>query len=102
VFATRANTVRGLDAANFVGGPTVRGIDRDTVLSAQAADGYFQEVVKALNAGRHIPFFEDLDDILCRRAAPEGAHQVVVLARGLRIRHFLLHYDIFLMPFHAL
>jgi len=26
VFATRANTVRGLDAADYVGGPTVRGI----------------------------------------------------------------------------
>jgi len=41
VFATRANTVRGLDAANYAGGPTVRGINRDEVLSAQAADGYF-------------------------------------------------------------
>jgi len=80
VFATRANTVRGLDAANFVGGPTVRGINRDTVLSAQAADGYCQEVVRALNAGRHIPFFEDPDGILRRRAAPDGAHQVVVPA----------------------
>jgi len=80
VFATRANTVRGLDAANFVGGPSVRGINRDEVLSAQAADGYCQEVVKALNAGRHIPFFEDPEGILCRRAAPDGAHQVVVPA----------------------
>jgi len=80
VFATRANTVRGLDAARYVGGPTVRGINRDTVLSAQAADGYCQEVVKALNAGRHILFFEGPDGILRRRAAPDGAHQVVVLA----------------------
>jgi len=80
VFATRANTVRGLDAANYVGGPTVRGINRDKVLSAQAADGYCQEVVKALSAGRHIPFFEDPDGILRRRAAPDGAHQVVVPA----------------------
>jgi len=78
VFAVRANTVRGLDAANYVGGPTVRGIDRDAVLSAQAQDGYCQEVVKALNAGRRIPFFEDPDGILRRRAAPDGAHQVVV------------------------
>jgi len=80
VFASRANTVRGLDAAKYVGGPTVRGINRDTVLSAQAADGYCQEVVKALNAGRHFPFFEDLDGILRHRAAPDGAHQVVVPA----------------------
>jgi len=80
VFGTRSNTVRGLDAANYVGGPTVRGINRDTVLSAQAADGYCQEVVKAINAGRHIPFFEDPDGILRRRAAPAGAHQVVVPA----------------------
>jgi len=57
VVATRANTVRGLDAANYVGGPTVRGINRDEALSAQAADSYCQEVVKALNAGRRIPFF---------------------------------------------
>jgi len=64
VFATRANTVRGLDAANCVGGPTVRGINRDEALSAQAADSYSQEVVKALNAGRHIPFFEDPEGIL--------------------------------------
>jgi len=40
LFATRASTVRGLDAAHYVGGPTVRGINRDEVLSAQAADGY--------------------------------------------------------------
>jgi len=80
VFATRANTVRGLDAANYVGSPTVRGTNRDTVLSAHAEDGYCQEVEKALNAGRHIPFFEDLDGILRRRAAPDGAHQVVVPA----------------------
>jgi len=78
VFASRANTVRGLDAAKYVGGPTVRGINRDTVLSAQAADGYCQEVVKALNAGRHISNFKDPDGVLGRRAAPDGAHQGVV------------------------
>jgi len=78
VFAVRANTVRNLDAANYVGGPTVRDIYHDAVLSAQAKNGYFQEVVKALNAGRRIPFFEDPDEILRRRAAPDGAHQVVV------------------------
>jgi len=80
VFATRVNTVRGLDAANYVGGPNVRGINWDTVLSAQAADGYFQKVVEALSAGRHISFFEDPDGILRRRAAPDGGHQVVVPA----------------------
>jgi len=80
VFAVRANTVRGLDAANYVGGPTVRGIDRDAVLSAQDDDGYCKEIVKALNAGRRIPFFEDPDGVLGRRAAPDGAHQVVVPA----------------------
>jgi len=80
VVATRANKVRGLDAANYVGGPTVRGINPDEVLSAQAADSYCQEVVKALNAGRHIPFFEDPEGILRRRPAPDGAQQVVVPA----------------------
>jgi len=50
------------------------------LMPAQAADGYCQEVVKPLNAGRHIPFFEDPDGMLCRRAAPDGAHQVVVPA----------------------
>jgi len=40
VFAVRANTVRGLDAANYVGSPTVRCIDRDALLSAEAGDGY--------------------------------------------------------------
>ena len=80
VFAVRANTVRGLDAANYVGGPTVRGIDRDAVLSAQDDDGSCKEIVKALNAGRRIPFFEDADGVLGRRAAPDGAHQVVVPA----------------------
>jgi len=78
VFATRANTVRGLDAANYVGGPTVRLTCHDTVLFAQAADGYCREVVKALNAGRHISNFEDPDGVLGRRAAPDGAHQGVV------------------------
>jgi len=36
--------------------------------------------VKALNAGRRIPFFEDPEGIHRRRAAPDGAHQVVVPA----------------------
>ena len=80
VFATWANTVRGLEAANYVGGPTVRGINRDEVLSAQDADCYYQEGVKALNAGWHIPFFDDPVGILRRRAAPDGAHKVVVPA----------------------
>ena len=40
VFATRANKVRGLDTASYFGGPTVRGINRDTVISAQDAEGY--------------------------------------------------------------
>jgi len=47
------------------------------MLSAQAADGYCQAVVKTLKAGRNIPFFEDSDGVLRRRVAPEGAHQVV-------------------------
>jgi len=80
VFAVRANTFRGLDAAKYVGGRTVRGIDRDAVLSAKSDDGYCKEIVKALNAGRRIPFFADPDMVLRRRAAPDGAHQVVVLA----------------------
>jgi len=78
VFAVRANTLRSLDAANDVGGPTVRGIDRNALLSAQAKKRYFKVVIKALNAGWHIPFFEDPDGTLRRRAAPEGAHHVVV------------------------
>ena len=36
--------------------------------------------MKALNAERRIPFFEDPEGILRRRAAPDGAHQVVVPA----------------------
>jgi len=80
VLATRASTVRGLDAANYVGGPTIRRISQETVLSTRAADGYCQEVVKALNAGGHIAFFQEPDGILRRRAAPDGAHQVVVTA----------------------
>ena len=50
VFATRAHTVRGLDAANYVGGPTVRGTSRDTVPSAQAADSYCLKFVEAFVA----------------------------------------------------
>jgi len=80
IFAVRTNTVRGLDEASYVGGPTVRDIDWDTVLSSQADDGYCKEIVKALNAWRHIPFFEDPDEIFRRRAAPDGAHQLVVPA----------------------
>jgi len=78
VFAVRANTVRGQDASNYVGGPTVQGVNRDAVLLAQAEDGYCREIFKALNAGKIIQFFEDHDGILRHRAAPDGAHQVVV------------------------
>jgi len=56
-----------------------RGINRDAVLSAQAGDGYCKEIVKALNVGRRIPLFKDPGKVLRRRAAPDGAHQVVVL-----------------------
>ena len=80
VFSVRANAVRELDAAKYVGGPTVYGIDRDAVLSAQTDEGYCKEIVKALNAGRRIPFCEDPDGVLRRRAAPDDAHQVVVPA----------------------
>jgi len=59
---------------------TVHSIDRDAVLSAQAGDGYCKEIVKALNAGRRILFFEDPDGVLRRRAALDGAHQVAVPA----------------------
>jgi len=77
VFAVRANTFRGLDAAKYVGGRTVRGIDRDAVLSAKSDDGYCKEIVKALNAERRIPFFEDPDMVLratrgARRRPPGG------------------------------
>jgi len=79
VFAVRANTVRGLDATNYVGGPTVRIINRDAVLSAQVGYGYCKEIVTALIEGRRIPFVEDPDiGVLRRLAAPDGAHQVVV------------------------
>jgi len=80
VFAVRDNTVRGFDAANYVGGPMVRGIDREALLSAQAGDGYSEKIVKSLNAGRCIPFFENPDRLLRRRAAPDGAHRLVVPA----------------------
>ena len=50
------------------------------MLSAQAGDGYCKAVFQSLNACRRIPFFEDPDGILRRRAAPDGAHQVVVPA----------------------
>jgi len=80
VSSVRANTVRGLDAANTISGPTVRGIDRHAVLSAQTGDGYRQAVVKSRTAWWRIPFFEDPGGVLRRHAAPNGAHQVVVPA----------------------
>ena len=80
VFSMRPKLVRGLDAANYVCGPTVRGINRDTVLSTQAADGYCQEVAKNPTTEGHIPFFEDPNGVLCLRSAHDGAHQVVIPA----------------------
>jgi len=82
VFATRANTVRGLDAANYDGGPTVHGINRGEVLSSQAVNGYCQEVLKALNVGRHIPFFEDPDGILLFRSKNQLRHKTGVTGPG--------------------
>jgi len=70
VFATRASMVRGLHAAKYDGGPTVRGIHCDTMLPAQAADGYCQEVLKALNAGRHIPTSHCSRTLMGSSAAP--------------------------------
>jgi len=80
VFSVRTNTVRGLDAAKDDGGPTARGIDRCTALSAQATEGFFQKIVKALHAERHVWLIEDPDWVLCRRAAFDGAPEVVVPA----------------------
>jgi len=55
-----------------------------------AAGGSCQELSKSLNAGRHIPFFEDRDGVLRRRAAPDGAHQVVILAS---LKEQILHFE---------
>jgi len=79
-FAVWANTVRVLDAASYLGGPTVRDINCRGMLLTQAAKRSCQETVKALNARRDILFFEDPNGIFCRRAPPQGAHQVVVPA----------------------
>ena len=46
--------------------------------------------MKALNAGRHIPLFEDPEGILRRREAPDGAHQVVVPAS---LQEQVLHHE---------
>jgi len=90
VFYMRANTVRRLGTANYVGGTTVRDVNRDAVLSAQAADGYCQEVVKALNAGRSIPLLKDPDGVLRRRTGPDDTHRVVVPAS---LQEHVLHLE---------
>ena len=48
------------------------------MVEAQAGDAYCQQVVRSLNAGAAIPFFEDPDGVLRRRAPTDQAHQVVV------------------------
>jgi len=68
----------------------VRGINRDTMFSVQAAGGYCQQLSRTLNAGRHMLFFEDRDGDLRRRAAPDGAHQVVISAS---LKEQILHLE---------
>lgn len=78
VLDIRTYTVRELDVANNVGGPTVRVINRNANLSAQAENGYCSESIKALNAGKIISFSSNHDGILLRSAAPDGAHEGVL------------------------
>jgi len=92
VFAvTRAETARGLETANYVSGPTTRAIDKGEVATAQGEDPLFCKVVEALNAGRAVPFFEDSDGLVCRRATHDGVAQNVVPVplreRVLRLEH---------------
>jgi len=92
VFAViRAETARGLETANNVSGPTTRAIDKGEVATAQGEDPLCRKVVEALNAGRAMPFFEDSDGLVCRRATHGGVAQIVVpespWERVLRLEH---------------
>jgi len=92
VFAvTRAETARGLKTANYVSGPTTRAIDKGEVATAQGEDPLCRKVVEALNAGRAVPFFEDSDGLVGRRATHDGVAQIVVPVplreRVLRLEH---------------
>ena len=88
---TRAETARDLETANYVSGPTTGAIDKGEVATAQGADPLRRTIVKALNAGRAMPFFEDSDGLVCRRAAYDGVAQIVVPVplreRILRLEH---------------
>ena len=92
VFAvTRAETAWGLEAANYVSGPTTRAIDKGEVATAQGEDPLCRKVVEALNAGRAVPFFEDSDGLVRRRATHDRVAQIVVPVplreRVLRLEH---------------
>jgi len=88
---TRAETARGLETANYASGPTTRAIDKGEVATAQGEDPLCHKIVEALNADRAVPFFEDSDGLVCRRAAHDGVAQIVVVAplreRILRLEH---------------
>jgi len=92
VFAvTRAETARGLETANYVSRPTTRAIDKGEVATAKGEDPLCRKVVEALNAGRAVPFFEDSDGLVCRRATHDGVAQIFVpeflQERVLRLEH---------------
>jgi len=88
---TWAETARGLETANYVSGPTTRAINKGEVATAQGEDPLCLKIVQALDAGRAVPFFEDSDGLVCRRAARDGAAQIVALVllreRILRLEH---------------
>ena len=75
---TRAETARGMEPATYISGPTTRAIDKGEVATAQGEDPLCRKNVEALNAGRAVPFFEDCDGLVCRRAAHDGVAQIVV------------------------
>jgi len=92
VFAvTRAETARGLETANYVSEPTTRTIDKGEVATVQGEDPLCRKVMEALNAGRAVPFFEDSDGLVCRRATHDGVDHFVVPVslreRVLRLEH---------------
>jgi len=79
VFAvTRAETARGLETANYVSKPTTRAIDKGEVATAEGEDPICRKVVEALNAGRAVPFVEDSDGLVCRRATHGVVAHIVV------------------------
>lgn len=89
----RGATVRGLDAAANVSGPTVRDIDRPVDLEDKGKDPFCPRVEEGIAMGTESLFIEGNDGRV-RQRAPRDEEMEVLIQKEMRERALRLEHDV--------